>query len=162
MNCKPILIALFLPLCIINAKAQTTGVNNLDDKLKAYGIKTHTPVLFVHFDKNVYAGNENVWFTGYLFGADYSRYNLLSLALVKDDDRSVILENKFLVKNGLSFGKATIPDSLAPGNYSFIATTNRLKNGLARSGCYPCPLPLNRAEAPTYSASLRPRRYRRK
>ncbi len=155
MNYKPILTACFLLLCIINAKAQTTGVNSLDDKLKAYGIKSHTPVLFVHFDKNVYTGNENVWLTGYLFGADYSRYNLLSLVLVKDDDRAVILENKFLVKNGLSFGKTTIPDSLAPGNYSFIATTNRLKKGLPEV-VFTQPVTIKSTEAPTYSASLNP------
>ncbi len=154
-NCKPILIACFLSLCIINAKAQTTGVNNLDGKLKAYGVKNLTPVLFVHFDKNVYTGNENVWFTGYLFGADYSRYSLLSLVLVKDDDRSVILENKFLVKNGLSFGKTTIPDSLAPGNYSFIATTNRLRNGLPEV-VFTQPVTIKSSEAPIINASLNP------
>ena len=54
MNCKPVLIVLFLLLCLIKAKAQTAVINGLDDKLKSYSIKMGAPALFVHFDKNVY------------------------------------------------------------------------------------------------------------
>ena len=113
----------------VNAQ-QSKGMDSLNYKLALYGIKNQAPVLFVHFDKNVYSNNETAWFTAYLLNtASYAPYNLLSVALVKDDDRAVVLENKFLIKNGLCFGNSVIPNSVSPGNYSFIATTNRLVNG---------------------------------
>ncbi len=133
-----------------------TNIDSLNHKINLYGIKNQSPALFLHFDKNVYTNNENVWFTAYMLNvADYKLYNILSVELVKNDDRSVILENKFMLKGGLAFGNTIIPDSLSPGNYSFIATTNRLKNGQPEV-VFMQPVTIKTADQAGYIASLNP------
>ncbi len=103
---------------------------NFYNRLNWYGLKASSPLLFIHFDKTVYSNREDVWFTAYLLNAqNFQLYNTLSVALIKDDDRSVILDNKFVIKGGVAPGSITIPTAAVPGNYSFVATTNRLKNG---------------------------------
>jgi hypothetical protein len=100
-----------------------------DSLLNLYSAKHHSPVLFIHFDKNVYSNNENVWFTGYLLdNIDNSKYKTLSLALVKDDDRSVLIDDRFVIANGFCFGNTNIPDSVRAGAYTFVAYGNRLEN----------------------------------
>ncbi len=104
--------------------------DSLADKLELYGHKTQSPILFIHFDKNIYTNNENVWFTAYfLHLSDKKAYKVLSVALVRDDDHLMAFNEKFMVNNGLAFGNTVIPDTTAAGNYSFIAYGNRLLNG---------------------------------
>jgi len=104
---------------------------DFDSLINLYGAKQHSPALFIHFDKNVYANNENVWFTGYVLGNfDASRYKTLSLALVKDDDNSILMDDRFVVTNGFCFGNANIPDSVRAGAYTFVAYGNRVENNL--------------------------------
>ncbi len=100
-----------------------------DSLLNLYAAKQRSPVLFMHFDKNVYSNNENVWFTGYLLdNTDNSKYRTLSLALVKDDDRSILMDDRFVISNGFCFGNTNIPDSVRAGAYTFVAYGNRLEN----------------------------------
>jgi hypothetical protein len=100
-----------------------------DSLLNLYSTKHHSPVLFMHFDKNVYSNNENVWFTGYLLDqADSAQYKTLSLALIKNDDRSILMDDRFVIDGGFCFGNTNIPDSVRAGAYTFIAYGNRLHN----------------------------------
>jgi hypothetical protein len=100
-----------------------------DSLLNLYSTKHRAPVLFMHFDKNVYSNNENVWFTGYLLdNIDNSKYKTLSLALIKDDDRSVLMDDRFVIANGFCFGNTNIPDSVRAGAYTFVAYGNILQN----------------------------------
>ena len=123
------MLLLFIFSSTVNAQ-QIPNPYNLLNKLNWYGLKNSSPSLFIHFDKTVYSNNDNVWFTSYLLNADSVQvYNILSVILIKDDDRSVVLDNKFRMKGGLAFGNMNIPNAAIPGNYSFVATTNRLKNG---------------------------------
>jgi len=70
-----------------------------------------------------------VWFTGYLLNVpDHSLYKTLAVTLINDNSRSVIQNDKFVMKGGLAFGNMVIPDTLTAGNYSFICFTNRLTN----------------------------------
>ncbi len=116
---------------MVSAKAQLRSQPDvLADKLHCYGLKNSSPVLFIHYDKTVYSNNEDVWFTAYLLSANsIAAYNTLSVALIKDDDRSVIMDSRFKMKGGLALGNMIIPNAAIPGNYSLVATTNRLKNG---------------------------------
>ncbi len=105
-------------------------IDSLANKINLYGVKNQSPLLFIHFDKNVYTNNESVWFTAYLLNcADNRPYKTLSLALVRDYDRAVVMEDNFVIKNGFVFGNTTVTNSASPGNYSFIAYTNHLVNG---------------------------------
>jgi hypothetical protein len=83
--------------------------------------------LFVHFDKNIYASNETVWFTAYLINTrDPRNHRLLSVALVSESNNFITLEDRFLMENGLSFGNIVLPDSIPPGNYYFQVITDHV------------------------------------
>ncbi len=114
------------------SKAQEHGAG--DDfilKMHYYNLQKPYAALFVHFDKTVYTNNESVWFTGYILKGNPAKiYNTLSIALLNNADSTVAAEEKFVMANGLSFGNILLPDSLPPGNYSLIAYTNQLINGI--------------------------------
>lgn len=119
------LLLLFIACCT-ELRAQQSKFDSL---LNLYAAKHRSPVLFMHFDKNVYSNNENVWFTGYLLdNIDNSKYKTLSLALVKDDDRSVLMDDRFVITNGFCFGNTNIPDSVQAGAYTLVAYGNLLEN----------------------------------
>jgi hypothetical protein len=123
------LFCLFLCSIFYCSAAQDTLVRKMD----IYGKAKPTSNLFVHFDKNVYANNETVWFTGYLLKTgktEINQHHLMSVALVRESDSTIILEDKFFMENGLSFGSITLPDSIFTGNYHFLVYTDKLINGL--------------------------------
>jgi hypothetical protein len=95
-----------------------------------YGASKSQTSLFIHYDKNVYTNHEFVWFTGYLLNhdQDLSEYQTLSIALVRNENRKIWIENKFVIKNGISSGCIFLPDSLSAGNYNLVAFTNRITN----------------------------------
>ncbi|RZK54784.1 MAG: hypothetical protein EOO87_09550 [Pedobacter sp.] len=87
--------------------------------------------LFVHFDKNVYSNNETVYFTGYLLNIDSNatkEHRVMSVALVRNADSSVISQGKFLMQDGLSYGNLLIIDKVIPGDHHFVAYTDRMIN----------------------------------
>jgi hypothetical protein len=92
------------------------------EKMASYRKINQTGTLFVHFDKNVYSNNEMVYFTGYLLKLDSSeasKHHVLSVALIRDADSTVVLHNKFLMKDGLAFGNIVLPDKILTGKLSF-------------------------------------------
>ncbi len=99
-------------------------------KMEWYKTRKQQQTLYVHFDKNVYASNENVWFTGYLLWNDsLGRQETMAVSLLRNEDSAVLAEGKFILANGLSMGNLKLPDSLQPGNYSLVAYTNSLVDG---------------------------------
>lgn len=146
---------LYLLFIFVSFSTQAQTVNDLGIKLNLYGITNRSPFLFVHFDKNVYSINENVWFTAYLFNADYRQYKILSVSLVKDVDRTVVMADKFMMGKGVCFGNTIIPDSIAPGNYTFLVTTNRLVNGRPEM-VFAQPVTIKTQSDPVFTASLNP------
>lgn len=127
-----------------------------DSLLNLYAAKHRSPVLFMHFDKNVYSNNENVWFTGYLLdNTDNSKYKTLSLALVKDDDRSVLMDDRFVIANGFCFGSTNIPDSVRAGAYTFVVYGNRLENNQPDI-IFTQQLTIKTGNQQTFNASLNP------
>ncbi|MFD0750417.1 carboxypeptidase-like regulatory domain-containing protein [Mucilaginibacter calamicampi] len=127
-----------------------------DSLLNLYAAKHRSPLLFMHFDKNVYSNNENVWFTGYLL--DYIgnyKYKTLGLALIKDDDRSVLMDDRFVIKNGFCFGNTVIPDSVRAGTYTFVAYGNLLKNNLPDI-IFKQQVTIKTGSQQTFNASLNP------
>lgn len=122
----------FLLIGAAYAQSQITDSLILE-KFELHSRLNPSNLLFVHTDKTIYTNNETVWFSAYLIESDraYSqRHSILSIAIVAEDSREVILQKNYLMKNGLSFGSVLLSDSIPPGNYQFIASTNVLdKNG---------------------------------
>jgi len=126
---------LFLLTLLISTKlnAQVSKIDSLSSVIENYSNQNKSSVLFIHFDKNIYTNNDQVWFTGYVLKSltDLNKYNTLYLSLVSNADSSVVHQQKFIIDNGYSFGSITLPDSLQSGNYKFIANTNIKINGKA-------------------------------
>jgi len=131
LNKNVVRLCVLFILLFLSAKSQSLfNSDNLKEKIKLYGLKNRSGLLFVHFDKTIYTNNDNVWFTAYIHKTtDITRYTTLALMLVNDEDSSVIIQDKFVIKNGNSFGNAIIPDSARAGNYTFIAYTNNMVDG---------------------------------
>ncbi|HEY4322685.1 MAG TPA: hypothetical protein VGN20_01835 [Mucilaginibacter sp.] len=151
------LIIFIILLHSVSSYAQTTvqETDSLVNKIHYYGIKQSRSVLFVHFDKNVYVSDENVWFTAYLLGYNKDKNNpsVLSAVLVNDYNKSVALQQEFVMANGLAFGNVFIPDSIPPGNYSFLLYTSVLTNGKP-TDTFVQPITIKTASQPAISASL--------
>lgn len=100
-------------------------------KMEWYQAKKKPATLFVHFDKNIYAPGEYVWFTAYLLAsqARAGTHHTLAVALLRNDDSAALTDHKFVMSNGLGFGHLQLPDTLRAGNYSLVAFTNALWNG---------------------------------
>jgi hypothetical protein len=120
---------LLFMLCSL-IKNDTTAQTSEDavlKKLELYSKANPTNLLFVHTDKTVYTNNETIWFSAYLLKSesiDLSKHTILSVAIVREDNREVSLQAKYIMKTGLSFGSLNLPDSIPPGNYQLIASTN--------------------------------------
>ncbi len=118
-----LLIALTTP-----AFAQTAN-DSISIKMYRYRQAHPSSLLFAHFDKTVYTNNENIWFTAYLLNCTNPElHNTLSVALINDLDKTVMLQKKFVMGAGIGFGNMLLPDTIAPGNYSVLVYTNRLVN----------------------------------
>lgn len=125
--------ALYSILYCFSAHAQKSAsiLDSIVEKMSWHAASTRSSSLFVHFDKTIYTNYENVWFAGYLLTNDSntSARNTLSVALIRNEDRSIWAEDKFVMRNGLASGNLFLPDSIPPGNYCFLAYTNLITNG---------------------------------
>jgi hypothetical protein len=134
---KLLLVAKMLLLIFISqaAFAQTadTVIASLQRQFHYYNIKKANSLMFVHLDKTAYVNNDMMWFTAYLLNHATSRpdnrHNILSAVLVKDDNQSIAVQGKFKMQSGIGSGCMSIPDTIAPGSYTFIAYTNKTING---------------------------------
>ena len=135
--------------------AQNAALDSLTDKIGFYGKKNTSSILFAHFDKNIYVNNENVWFTAYLlnYNKQINNPSILSILLVNDNNKRQVLEQKFVMADGLAFGNVFIPDSIPPGDYSFILYTNVLTNGKPND-IFTQPIAIKTTSKPSINASL--------
>ncbi len=131
--------------------------DRIAEKMAWYGKSNSTGNLFVHFDKNIYSNNEIVYFSGYLLKLDSSaasRHHVLSVALIRDADSTVVLQNKFLMKDGLAFGNLVLPDKILTGNYHFITYTDLTLNDLPEL-LFKQPIMIKTAREPSFIASMK-------
>lgn len=130
-------VLLFLILLLFAGKAwsqpQALNADSLRAKLLLYSKINPSEVLFVHTDKTLYTNNESLWFSAYLINNGWGKtndHNILSVSLMREDDRKIFFEQQHVIKNGLSSGSVIIPNNIPPGNYLFNTCTNVLnQNG---------------------------------
>lgn len=138
--------------------AQTSLTDSLIvEKFEYHSRSNPSNILFVHTDKTIYTNNETIWFSAYLMKSGIffpKAHTILSVALVREDSRKVLLENQYLMKDGLSFGSMTLPDSIPPGNYRFIASTNVLDNKGQPMAVFTQALTIKSITLNTFNASL--------
>ncbi|TDH29255.1 hypothetical protein EXU57_04095 [Segetibacter sp. 3557_3] len=132
MRLTPLAVAFLMMLIVVRASAQNDNkhIDSILTRVGWYALKKPSATLYVHFDKNIFTNNENVWFTGYLLNSNTrGEHHTLSVALIRNDDRSILTSGKFVLNKTLAFGNLFLPDSLPTGDYSFICYTNVVVNG---------------------------------
>lgn len=140
------------------ANAQTAVSDEVIlEKLDLYAKRYPDNLMFVHTDKTLYTNNETIWFSAYLLKSrqEYAGKNtMLSVALFREDNRELLVRDTYLMRDGLSFGSLTLPDTIPPGNYQLAAFTNLVdQNGLPLIA-FTQPLTLKSISQQDFSASL--------
>lgn len=144
---------------IVDSFAQTGGISEqtILEKMDLYAKAYPSNLLFVHTDKTIYANNETIWFSGYLIRVEASTlkdHTILSVSLMREDNKKTTLHNKYVMENGLSFGSLTLPDSILPGNYQFIASTNILDKQGQPLAVYTQPITIKSITEQDFNAEL--------
>ena len=122
-----VLLALFFDRPIAYAQTAAFSDDLVVEKLSNYSKNHPSEILFVHLDKTIYTNNEQVWFSAYFINDDavaINRHNYLSVSILREDNKQITLENKYLIEDGLSFGNLSLPDTIQPGKYMFTAFSN--------------------------------------
>ncbi|RZK58618.1 MAG: hypothetical protein EOO91_07770 [Pedobacter sp.] len=149
-------LLIFLTLFCLGFKP-VFAQNTIAEKMNWLAKAKSTSNFFVHFDKNVYTNNEIAYFTGYLIregATKVSNHQIMSVCLIRDLDSAIIVQDKFVMGKGLSFGSITLPDSILTGNYHFIAYTDQLINGLP-SAIFNQAITIKTNIDPAFKASLK-------
>ena len=105
-------VALLLLIPVLTfAQRKDLPMDTIRAKLGYNGSIKPASVLFAHFDKTIYNNTETAWFTAYLLNNDSKANNptILSAMLVREADKSVILTEKFALKNGSAYGNIDNP-----------------------------------------------------
>lgn len=116
---------------LVIGQTATIGISDsLIKKFNYYKLSKPEGVLYAHFDKTIYTNDENVWFTAYLLGSTRPELNdVVSVMLVRDNDHTIALSDKFVMTDGICPGNLFLPDTIASGNYSFMLYTNDVSGG---------------------------------
>jgi hypothetical protein len=146
---------IILSTCFVLVNLLLYGQDPMADQFSYYHKAKPSGNLFVHFDKNIYASNETVWFTAYLINArDLRNHRLLSVALINETSNSIALEDRFLIENGLAFGSIVLPDSIQPGNYRFQVITDYIIDKMPEA-TFIQPIAIKSILEPPFKASMK-------
>ncbi|WP_205511600.1 hypothetical protein [Longitalea arenae] len=118
------LLTFILFLCLQHAYGQTDDISS---RMAAYALAKNSDQLYLHTDKHIYTNNEQIWFSAWMLqcGSDsVPLHHFLSLMLVPADLQVPVKQQKFAMNNGYSYGSLQLPDSIAPGEYKLVASTN--------------------------------------
>ncbi|MBO9659434.1 MAG: hypothetical protein J7527_11470, partial [Chitinophagaceae bacterium] len=82
--------------------------------------------LYLHTDKSVYTGSENIWFSAYLLKAErpLKEYHTLNVFLSHRITHEIVASGKFVMIQGLAAGNIFIADTFPSGDYNLVAYTN--------------------------------------
>ncbi|MBC7914895.1 MAG: hypothetical protein H7Y07_12325, partial [Pyrinomonadaceae bacterium] len=154
----PVLLLIFSFSWIISV-AQTNPLVDtaFNKKLDIYTKSHPADLLFVHVDKTIYTNNESIWFSAYLIKtlAKYANaHTILSVALMREDNKQIVIQDKYVMQDGLSFGSIILPDTIAPGNYQFIASTNVLDQHGKSLAVFTQPLTLKSITQRNFNANI--------
>lgn len=125
-----LLLIINLLLLFLN---ESNAQRDISKSMSFNSVANATANLFIHADKNIYTNNETIWFTGYLIRKNISEINkhkIISIALIRDIDTTVVIEEKFKMQYGIAFGSIVLPDSIEAGDYHLFAFTDRLVNNM--------------------------------
>ncbi|MGC4104306.1 hypothetical protein [Ferruginibacter sp.] len=95
------------------------------------GIKLFFEKVYLHTDRNFYAGGDNIWFEAYLVNGQsnypVSTSNTLYTELI-DPFNKIISRQVIRIDSGVGIGDFKLDDSIAGGSYRIRAYTNWMRN----------------------------------
>ncbi len=145
---------LFLSILGLIACLNVLAQDPMTDQFRYYQKAKPSSNLFVHFDKNVYSSNETVWFSGYLINTQNIRnHRLMSVSLINENNK-IILEDRFIMQDGFSFGNIVLPDSIQPGDYRLLAITDYTINKIPEVS-FTQPITIKSILEPPFKASMK-------
>ncbi len=101
------------------------------DSFNEHSISKKKEKLYVHFDRPAYYCGDKVWFKAYLLLAVNQQKDPLEKILyveLSGCNDSLVIKRNYQINMGLVNGVFYLPDSLATGQYSFVAYTNWMQN----------------------------------
>lgn len=109
------------------AEATPAAMQRIADRLRSMSKRFNNSDLYLHLDKNIYAIDEHIWFTGYITRTNAPRhaYQTLHVFLANRSNGRVVAAEKFPMRNGIGAGYLFLEDSLASGDYDLYAYTDR-------------------------------------
>lgn len=139
--------------------AQTNFISDdeLLEKLTLFHKANPQDLLFVHTDKAIYTNGEQLWFSAYLvksLSIDAKEHNVLSMALMREDSRKIYRQDKYAMENGLGFGSFILPDTLPPGNYQVLFSTNLMDKEQKPIAQYVQPITIKTINQVSFDARL--------
>ena len=158
---KPLKLLLYSMLLLFAANAWAQSKALSTDSLRAklsLNSRTHpSELLYVHTDKTLYTNNETLWFSAYIFNSGQQEiyaHNILSVSLMREDDRQIYFEQQHVIKGGLSSGSFVIPNNTPPGNYFFNACTDVLDQNAKPVVVFSQPITIKSITQSRFNATL--------
>jgi len=87
--------------------------------------------IYLHTDKQNYSAGEIIYFKAYLLNFYKHKLDSLNTNLYVElinPFKNIILQKRFLIKNGTSYGNIELPDTLIDGIYQLRSYTNFMRN----------------------------------
>lgn len=152
--------AILLLGCVIlfrTAQSQVFTTDSLLSYIERYQLNHPKQLLFVHTDKTIYTPDETIWFAGYLLKnniAGTKDPDILTITLLNNESNAIALQKHYLLDSGLCSGSLLIPDSVPPGNYRLMASTNITTNKNELPGVFYQALTVKSATPPLFYTSF--------
>ena len=107
-----------------------TLLNRLIQGLQSHRKANFQEKIYLHLDNPYYIAGEDIYFKGYITNAYTNIPGKVSNVMTDlyDSDNKLISTHKSHVKNGLTVGNISLPDTLKNGIYSIVSYTNWMKN----------------------------------
>ena len=118
LKIRIIVLMMFIGANAWNAEVDTAFFGNIINKLNIYNEKFPSEKVYVQLDKYIYNAGEIVWFKAYITEMQKNRPSFLSSGLfikLFNQTGKAIVEEKFMIENGIVCGDFTLPKDLNDG-----------------------------------------------
>jgi hypothetical protein len=126
------LIAITIIFSLFSAVSSRAQIlTKLQNSFNVYQQNNLQEKIYVHTNKSLYLTGEILWFK--IYNAEGSTNKMLNLSKVAyvdliDNNHTVVMQTKILLKGGIGSGSLYLPVSLTNGNYQLRAYTSWMKN----------------------------------
>ncbi len=130
-RCIPIILLIYLLCGFTTSNAQSnTAKDSITKVLKSYYLQERENI-YVHFDKQLFFSNENIWFKGYVFDRKNSQPYFVTTnvyAILMNDKGENISEQLLFANSGTFSGHFALNENFQSGVYFIQFYTNWMNN----------------------------------